>query len=91
MEYELNTEQCINVAQYMYKMYEEAMSPPLYRWLSFPDWLHEIKQRNVTNKLTQDIAKSHKRVQKLKEVLDKCEICGAEPMTTNCNNAGCDD
>lgn len=20
---------------------------------------------------------------------DKCSICGAEPMTTNCNNANC--
>lgn len=22
--------------------------------------------------------------------LDACHICGAMPMTTNCNNAGCD-
>lgn len=22
--------------------------------------------------------------------VDKCDICGSEPMTANCNNAGCD-
>ena len=26
----------------------------------------------------------------LAKLLDTCTLCGASPMTTNCNNGGCD-
>jgi hypothetical protein len=39
LEYELNTEQCIEVAVYMYSRRQEAMKPPLYAYYDFITWL----------------------------------------------------
>ena len=36
------------------------------------------------------LKRSLEPLQESEEYRDKCEICGAEPMTTNCNNANCD-
>lgn len=48
VEYELNTEQCVKVAQYMYREWEKAMQPPLLIYKSFPDWLELLS--NTSNK-----------------------------------------
>lgn len=48
MEYELNTEQCVKVAKYMYEQWTEAMKPPLFIYKSFPDWLNELEATKDT-------------------------------------------
>jgi len=45
LEYELNTQQCTEVALYMYKEWEKAMQPPLLIWKSFPDWLGSLNEQ----------------------------------------------
>ena len=47
-----------------------------------------LKQREVV--ALETIAKLQERVKELEKSDDKCELCGASPMTANCNNAGCD-
>ena len=54
MEYELNSEQCAEVALYMYKCWQEAMQPPLLIYKSFPDWLETIIAQNQSNKVDKE-------------------------------------
>jgi hypothetical protein len=51
VEYELNTQQCVKVALYMYGQWQEAMKPPLFIYKSFPDWLAQLQQntKEVSN------------------------------------------
>ncbi len=44
VEYELDTQQCVKVAQYMYAEWQKAMEPPLLIYKSFPDWLKGLEQ-----------------------------------------------
>jgi hypothetical protein len=46
MEYELSTEQCAEVALYMYQEWQKSMQPPLYIYKTFPEWLQALKQPN---------------------------------------------
>lgn len=43
LTYELNTQQCAEVALYMYAEWEKAMQPPLPIWKSYPEWLRQLK------------------------------------------------
>lgn len=45
LEYELNTEQCVKVATYMYEQWQEAMQPPLLIYKDFPTWLASLQSR----------------------------------------------
>ncbi len=54
MEYELNSEQCAEVALYMYKCWQEAMQPPLLIYKSFPDWLETLIAQNQSNKVDKE-------------------------------------
>ncbi len=46
---DLNTQQCLEVAQLVYDGYIKAMKPPVFAIYSFPDWLTRqlLKQRNA--------------------------------------------
>ncbi len=46
-EYQLNTEQCVKVALYMYKQWQEAMKPPLVAFYDFPTWLHKLQENEA--------------------------------------------
>lgn len=39
---QLDSKNCAKVALYMYKEYKKAMEPPVYRILSFEEWLNNI-------------------------------------------------
>ena len=39
---ELDTEQCVEVALYMYQQWQEAMEPPLLIYKDFPTWLKDL-------------------------------------------------
>lgn len=43
VEYELDTQQCAEVAYYMYQKWQEAMKPPLFTYYDFPTWLDRIR------------------------------------------------
>jgi len=48
-EYEtitISTEACIKIAMMMWNEYVKAMEPPLYVFLSFPDWLIQQQKRH---------------------------------------------
>ena len=47
-EYELNTEQCVKVAKYMYEQWQEAMKPPLFAYYDFPTWLSKLEKTTNT-------------------------------------------
>jgi len=35
----LDGKQCAEIAMYMYRNWQEAMKPPLFAFIQFPDWL----------------------------------------------------
>lgn len=41
-EAELDSQQCAEVALYMYRQWQEAMKPPLFIYKDFPTWLNDI-------------------------------------------------
>ena len=47
IDVELNTRQCLEVAQQVYDGYIKAMKPPIFAMYSFPDWLQRqlLKQK----------------------------------------------
>lgn len=45
LEYTLDSRQCIEVAQYMYERWQEAMKPPIIAYYDFSTWLAKEKER----------------------------------------------
>ena len=46
----LDTYNCAKVALYMYEEYKKAMQPPVYRVLSFEEWLEKIMENTKDGK-----------------------------------------
>lgn len=44
-EITLNTQQCAEVAYYMYRQWQEAMKPPLFSYVTFDQWLQQLIER----------------------------------------------
>lgn len=38
-EFILDEQQCLEIAEFVYQKYEEAMKPPIYIFLTFPEWI----------------------------------------------------
>lgn len=47
-EIELDTDQCAEVALYMYEEWKKAMQPPLFIYKTFPEWLKQLKDNHPT-------------------------------------------
>ena len=43
LEIELDTQQCVEVALYMYEQWRKAMKPPVFAVYDFPTWLAQLK------------------------------------------------
>lgn len=85
-----------NVCEDIKKLLEEAVLHELeqQRHLiqddSHDKWCERCQHPSSYSCVTTNY-KIDRRIKELRLDNDQCELCGAKPMTTNCNNGRCDD
>jgi hypothetical protein len=54
LELTLGTEQCAEIALYMYREWQKAMQPPLYVYVNFDEWLQKLIASHPTSTTNQE-------------------------------------